>query len=44
MEASVVDPMDWIGRSETDQDVALRAPALRRAATLDRTELIARRT
>jgi 3-methylfumaryl-CoA hydratase len=32
----------WIGRSETAEDVAARAPALRLAATLDRSDLTAR--
>jgi 3-methylfumaryl-CoA hydratase len=37
-----VDEADWIGRSETQDDVAARAPALRLAATLDRGDLTAR--
>ena len=42
MDEHAADDRAWIGRSETDEDVALRAPAMRLAATLDRTDLIAR--
>ncbi len=35
-------PSDWIGRSETSDDVAALDPALRLAATLDRADLLAR--
>lgn len=42
MNEGAADGRTWIGRSETDEDVALRAPALRLAATLDRADLLAR--
>ncbi|MCX8115362.1 MAG: MaoC family dehydratase N-terminal domain-containing protein [Burkholderiaceae bacterium] len=42
MSEQAADCRPWIGRSETDEDVALRAPALRLAATLDRADLIAK--
>ncbi|MFN3566250.1 MAG: MaoC family dehydratase N-terminal domain-containing protein [Burkholderiaceae bacterium] len=40
MNEQAADHRPWIGRSEKDEDVALRAPALRLAATLDRADLI----
>ncbi|MDL1859678.1 acyl-CoA dehydrogenase [Betaproteobacteria bacterium PRO7] len=42
MNEGAADYRTWIGRSETDEEVALRAPALRLAATLDRADLIAK--